>query len=261
MNIGADRKVFYEKLARQLAEDYSVSFEDITGKENVFVKKELREKRRRFNKDDYFIKVLSINGKNVFCVSEPALEEVKETFKDVNGAWFSQYDNIYKLNEIIKKYGSYIADGHQFYLPGNPNFLDEETLNSMKEKYDVKMYEGDEIEQFRGDKRFSNALSFSETAPDMIAFTASLNGSIIGMSGVSRDSEDLWQIGIDVFPESRGLNIGPMLTILLKNEVIRRGKVPFYGTADSHIQSQKVAVKSGFLPGWWECYSKFIEKK
>ena len=65
----------------------------------------------------------------------------------------------------------------------------------------------------------------------------------------------MWQIGIDVLPESRGRQIGPLLTILLKREILKRGKLPFYGTAESHIQSQKVAVKSGFLPAWAELQS------
>jgi hypothetical protein len=38
----------------------------------------------------------------------------------------------------------------------------------------------------------------------------------------------------------------------LKQEIIARGKVPYYGTAESHAVSRNVAIASGFLPAWCE---------
>ena len=38
----------------------------------------------------------------------------------------------------------------------------------------------------------------------------------------------------------------------LKQEIIARGKVPYYGTAESHAISRNVAIGSGFLPAWCE---------
>ena len=81
------------------------------------------------------------------------------------------------------------------------------------------------------------------------------DGEILGMAGASADSDVMWQIGIDVMPESKGRNLGPFITILLKREILKRGKIPYYGTVESHIQSQKVAVKSGFVPYWAEINS------
>jgi hypothetical protein len=62
----------------------------------------------------------------------------------------------------------------------------------------------------------------------------------------------MWQIGININPESRERGIGKMLVTLLKNEVLKRGILPYYGTSLSHIASQKVALGSGFLPAWAE---------
>ena len=160
-----------------------------------------------------------------------------------------------KLNELTAEYGYTVMDQHHYYLPTGTPALSNEDIEQMKQQYTLTWYEGDELEQFRGDERFSFALSFSETAPDMLAVTAEKDGMILGMSGASADSDSMWQIGIDVAKEARGQNIGPFLTILLKEEIIRRGKLPFYGTAESHIQSQRVGLKSGFFPAWWEAYS------
>lgn len=66
----------------------------------------------------------------------------------------------------------------------------------------------------------------------------------------------IWQIGIDVLPEYRGKGVGTNLVGLLKNEILKRGKIPFYGIVESHIHSQNIAVNAGFSPAWAELHSK-----
>ena len=48
--------------------------------------------------------------------------------------------------------------------------------------------------------------------------------------------------------EAKGKGVATTIVKALKNEILKRGKVPFYGTVESHIISQKVALKSGFYP-------------
>ena len=74
------------------------------------------------------------------------------------------------------------------------------------------------------------------------------------MPGATSDSELMWQIGINVMPEAEGSGIGSMLVEIIKNEILDLGKLPFYGTAMSHISSQKVALNAGFYPAWAELY-------
>ena len=38
----------------------------------------------------------------------------------------------------------------------------------------------------------------------------------------------------------------------LKNELLRRGILPFYGTSPSHLASQRLALGAGFVPAWAE---------
>ena len=72
------------------------------------------------------------------------------------------------------------------------------------------------------------------------------------MAGCSADTPELWQIGIDVQEQYRGRGIGTYLVTLLKNETIRRGKIPFYGTSLSNLPSWRIALNSGFFPAWIE---------
>ncbi len=125
--------------------------------------------------------------------------------------------------------------------------------------YQIKWFEQQDIHQFKGDDRFSEALAFEETHPDVLAVAAFDGDRIMGMAGASADSKTMWQIGIDVIPEYRGKGIGASLTALLKQEVLKRGKIPFYGTVESHDISKNIAIRAGFIPAWAELQSRKIE--
>ena len=46
--------------------------------------------------------------------------------------------------------------------------------------------------------------------------------------------------------------IASMLVQLLRNDVLAAGRLPYYGTSISHLESQRVALRAGFLPAWFE---------
>lgn len=83
---------------------------------------------------------------------------------------------------------------------------------------------------------------------------------LAGMAGTSLDGEYLWQIGINVAKECAGQGLGHKLVRILKEEVLRLGKVPFYGTSESHTVSQTVGLKAGFVPAWTEVSVERIPK-
>ena len=120
--------------------------------------------------------------------------------------------------------------------------------------YEIKKYVGDEINQFRGDNRFDEAFLFADIPKDEIGIAAMKDGKMLGMAGATSDSDRMWQIGINVMAEAEGLGIGSMLVEILKNEILDLGRIPFYGTAVSHIVSQRVALHAGFYPAWAELY-------
>ena len=149
--------------------------------------------------------------------------------------------NLHKLNERLYQDGYQIGMVHPFYIAENTSEVDTEG-------YDIQWYRGKEIDQFRGDSRFCEAYTFCKTAPDMVGVAALKDGEILGMAGASMDSPVMWQIGINVEPEGRGKGIATMLVSLLKNEILSKGRLPYYGTSMGHIASQKVALGAGFVP-------------
>ena len=135
----------------------------------------------------------------------------------------------------------------------------------------VELLDAEQFEHFRGDKRYSNALGFSVTRPDMLvlaAYPVDENASgapaagespaladPIAMVGVSDDSPIMRQIGIDVLPAWRGAGIASVLVRDAARLTLAEGYLPFYGTSPSHILSQRVAMNAGLVPTWWEYVS------
>lgn len=244
---------------KQLACDYSCTVEELTGKAPILKKKAYHPARRIFKGDDCFLKILVVNGKMVVnAENEAFLTENKIFFENASAPWFFEPDNIRTLDKMLEKYGHEVADFHHFYLPAcsqTPILADNNFQGSATE-VPLRWYEKEDLEVFRGDDRFKEALSFIPQSPDMLAVTWEEDGEILGMAGASADAENLWQIGINVLPGGEHRGMGTLLVTRLKEEILKRGKIPFYGTAESHIRSQRVAVQSGFVPAWAELYTR-----
>ncbi len=150
-------------------------------------------------------------------------------------------------------------------------------VNVCEDMFSTVWYEQEEILGFKESNRFTSAISFWEGQPDMLAVAAmrpEYQSTPIGtpnkeqvsdksskdfdqshmcaMAGASRDGEYLWQIGINVDADYAGQGLGHRLVRALKEEILRREKVPFYGTSESHTLSQTVGLKAGFVPAWTE---------
>ena len=139
----------------------------------------------------------------------------------------------------------------------------------------VELLDAEQFERFRGDKRYSNALGFSVTRPDVLvlaAYPVDENASKapdapaagesdpaladpIAMVGLSDDSPIMRQIGIDVLPAWRGAGIASALVRDAARLTLAEGYLPFYGTSPSHMLSQRVAMNAGLVPTWWEYVS------
>ena len=133
----------------------------------------------------------------------------------------------------------------------------------------VDLLSEEQVESFRGDKRYSNALGFSVTRPDVLVLAAyavdgagdtegagiPANADPVAMVGMSDDSPIMRQIGIDVLPAFRGAGIASALVRDAARLTLAEGYLPFYGTSPSHMLSQRVAMNAGLVPTWWEYVS------
>lgn len=233
----------------QFSLDYNCKATDFQNEKNTVVENKLINGRRIYESDGCFFKLLCFGGKAIISASPEVIPWCIETMLNRDAAWLFEYSKLRYIDKKLNEYGHEIADIHQYYLP-NPN------VSYIKPAYEVKWYEYNDIFQFKNDDRFGEALAFDVNHPDVLAVAFFDGNNIMGMAGASKDSETMWQIGIDVLPDYRGKGIGTSLVALLKNEVLSRGIIPFYGTAQSHFFSQNVAINAGFFPAWAELYSK-----
>lgn len=238
----------------QLALDYNCQLTDFEKEKNTIVENNLTDGRRIYDNDGCFLKLLCFGGKAIISTSPKMMNWCEEKLLNTDAEWIFEYPKLRVIDKKLKEFGHEIADIHHYYLP-NPSALE------IKPMTNVKWYESKEILQFEKDDRIGEAFAFDENHPDVLAVAAFDGDNMMGIAGASADCKTMWQIGIDVFPNYRGQGIGTKLVALLKNEILKRGKIPFYGTIESHFNSQNVALKAGFFPVWAELYSETkIEK-
>lgn len=150
--------------------------------------------------------------------------------------------------------------------------VDPEDTEARVTRLRVELLDAEQFERFRGDKRYSNALGFSVTRPDVLVLaaypvdedtpdapaageSAPALADPIAMVGLSDDSPIMRQIGIDVLPAWRGAGIASVLVRDAAHLTLAEGYLPFYGTSPSHMLSQRVAMNAGLVPTWWEYVS------
>lgn len=124
----------------------------------------------------------------------------------------------------------------------------------------IKQYGDKAIEEFLCNLKHKGTPIIEElendTENNLVTFIYQGNKECKSVLFVPDIGLDRLQVGIDVLPEYRGRGIGTNLVILLKNEILKRGKIPFYGTAESHFHSQNIAINAGFFSAWSELYSR-----
>lgn len=150
--------------------------------------------------------------------------------------------------------------------------VDPQDMQARVTRLRVELLDAEQFERFRGDKRYSNALGFSVTRPDVLVLaaypvnedtpdapaaeeSAPALADPLAMVGLSDDSPIMRQIGIDVLPAWRGAGIASVLVRDAARLTLAEGYLPFYGTSPSHMLSQRVAMNAGLVPTWWEYVS------
>ena len=240
------RMDYSSKLRELLSLEYNCSVADFTRDENVLTVSELHEGRRVYSPDKYFFHMMTTGGNAVVTADECLHPFLKEFIKERTGHWLFEIPNLLPLEKELNSFGYTLTQTYHMFLPGR-NVVP-------KQDYPVKWFYEEEIHPFYGDERFPNAIcpKYTATRPDRIVVCAYEGDKIIGMAGCSEDAPGWQQIGIDVMPNYRSKGVGTYLVTLLKNEISRRGHIPFYGTSVSNYHSWNIALNSGFKPAWVE---------
>ncbi len=239
------------RIKTQLAYEFNCEPEDFSGEETLITSAVPHKKRRIFSEKFPFLQMATFGTNAVISADERIHPWLREWVKGKQGFWLFQHEYFFELEEELRRYGVKMAPTHHMFVP-------KPELMGITTGLKVRWLEQGDIMAYYGREEFPNALCdrFYPERPDVIAVTALDGEKIMGMAGCSADSPEMWQIGIDVCPAYQGMGVGKTLVSLLRDEIFRRGAIPYYGTSLSNIRSRRTALSCGFLPAWIETVSE-----
>lgn len=240
----------FETAYKQLALEFGCSLEAFTQPGLTLTHAAFRPGARGTIRKDPML-LMAGTGNSVVVAAHGGLRElVEELAGKVNGLHrLFEFPALKALDAKLNGYGRSLWGAEHFFLPGGP--LREFELPG---ELQYRWFDRETVKEFYPNERFRMALGAEcdPTRPDVIALAALDGGKIVGVAGASADTEAMWQVGIDVVEEYRGKGLGTGLVSALSREIERQGKLPFYGTAVGNLDSQRIAVRCGFVPAWIE---------
>lgn len=213
--------------------------------------------RRRFS-DHFELRLSNFQGLTLLCAQHPrVLDEVSALLGGDAGNWVGDYSKLRRVNDFLTPYALQNSGTALFFTPKRETVENPPNV-SLADGYSLRKLSIHELAEYKEAGNFSNALGFSEVRPDVLVLAAKRGDDVVAMAGSSEDSDIMWQIGIDVLSDHRSKGLGTALVAQLTQDILAHGKVPFYGTSPSHIQSQTLAQRAGYEPAWFEFVSSSL---
>lgn len=127
-------------------------------------------------------------------------------------------------------------------------------------EYSYELQQGNDIDKLKGIHGFDNSLSFdcNGNTSTRIVFLAKKGQEVVGLAGAGMQTENLWEIGIDVKPEYRENGLGTKLVSNLTVDILEQGIIPYYSASVTNLGSQLVAYRSGYKPYWIDTYDNIL---
>ena len=239
---------YLEPLLKQLALEYNCAPGDFLRPDNIVTQSCLRENRRHYSDEKPFFHMATL-GQNAVITADRKLHPFLRIFAREKGRILFEFPSLLPLERELSQYGYTLMSSFHMFLPKHDV--------RPESRYPVQWFYGEAIHPFYDKAGFENALNGKNCArPNRIAVCAMDGTAIMGMAGCSEDAPGWLQIGVDVMPAYRSRGAGTYLVALLKNEIIARGAIPFYGTSLSNYHSWNIAINSGFYPAWVEIGAK-----
>lgn len=239
---------------KQSACDSGCDYEDFLKSEHKIVLSCANECAKRYLELPNGCDLVSYGSNIVASVSEDTRDTVAEFLKGKAPERAFEPVAIAELNKRLHPFGYEMWMMCEYFLPRT------ELIKPIPCGKMTRILEKGEFENLYTDS-FSNALCEKRKHLDILCAAAYENDKVIGLAGCSMDAEEMWQIGIDVLPEYRRQGIASSLTSKLACEVLKRGKIPFYGCSWANVKSQRNAIRSGFRPAWVQMSARKIESE
>lgn len=229
-------------LSAQFALDYHCKPEDFLNSDTLVTEYAFHQEARK-RAENGILSILSYRGKLVITAAPELKAWCEETLaKHISAEWAFEADSLIRIDKKLAEFGYGIDQTHIFFAPRSP---------APDAVYPVKMLGKSEIAALKSDERIDEAFLFEDYIEDVLgAACYGEDGELFAVAGATANSTLMWEMGINSFAEGRGYAKATLAA--LTNAILKLGKVPFYGTALSHLASQNLALRVGLFPTFAE---------
>lgn len=240
----------------QSAVDLNCEPADFQAEESKIVLSHKQEGARKYLELPFSCNFVSYGSNIVASVQPEYTQLVKDYVNRFPVEHCFETPNLHVLNDAFRERGQLACFMAEYWLPD----VDRAVLLGCP--YELRVLtQADFPPLYRPE--WGNALCEKRKELDVLGVGAYDNGALVGFAACSADCETMWQIGVDVLPEYRRQGVASAVTSKLTQEILDRGKVPFYCCAWSNVKSARNAVRCGYRPAWVELTVKpkeYVEK-
>lgn len=221
---------------RQILNDFSISEEEFDYGGNIFVVNNPNDTFLFYNKS--LLAIIIFNNR-IFVRSNDnkLIEELKNEYHSYPGQWFTEFDNIKKLESILNNYKLKIDN----FFP----LMTFSDINVKTRKFTFDRIDKNDIIKY---KDISN-MPFAFDDDDRIGLSFHEGNKLIALCGASTIGKYLRSLGIEKFyfdKKYRGLSSSMVRDLSLKIRDENPFISPIYTTQFSHTRSINTAIGAGY---------------
>jgi len=250
----ADHRAVMDRIIPQLAADLSCP-ESALRQEGVRIV-EAREMpgRRRFPRQEKSLTIATMGRGAVVACSAGRLEWVGKKLGSLDRHGLFSAATLALLQQFVARDGQNMAGPELKFVCSKDRLRPIPYTNWVQ----LEIYGEERMDELRRHTEFPHGPSPTSGAdrPDVLACSARKEDRLVALACASADSNDFWQIGVDVLPEFRGKGIALEVVHELTRAILDRGKVPYYSTHVDNLASCNVAIRLGYWPAWTEIYAR-----
>ena len=249
-----DRQAVLARIRNQLALDCNCRESNWTEDGLSLVTARELPGRRLFPRPEKTLTLMTM-GRGIVVTCDPErMAWIEENLKDLERDQLFTTETLARLQELVALDDQFIAGPDLKFTCSKDQLRPVPYTNGLQ----LELHVRETIDRLYKHTGFPNALGYDPKAsrPDVLACTGSKDGQVIAIAAASADSDDLWQIGVDVLPPFRGKGIACELVYELTRSIFARGKLPYYSTRVDNLASSNVVLRLGYWLAWIEVYAR-----
>ncbi len=224
---------------KQLAADFNCSEKDFDSYKIVVT--ELKESGNKA------MKAACFGGSAIFSVKPSMVPDFKRIFEGKDPDWIFETNSLIMLSEILYLHGHNVDNIYEYSVA-------DTSLPKTEPKYDIEIIDSG-FDHFKSEPLAMEVFDLESHGPIFLLAAAKKNGKVIGMAAAFAENENLWQISLAVAPEEKFGFAAENILAVIKDAVLERGKIPYYGGPSNKI-SPSTGANAGFFPCWTQIVSR-----